>query len=237
MGGNDFRQIWKARENNPHFFRENNPAWDKRIDKKLRSMAKNIKYCATDPEMLEHAEPYFEKVFLFRQPVDFTYQDFRYPDPEEKKPVILHIPTNPWVKGTNYLLKAIEKLEQEKIPFTFKYIRNLTQKEMANALLEADIYVDELLIGGHGVTAVESLAAGKPTITYIREDLLKKYPEDMPIISANPDTIYKELKRLILEPKQRYQIGVASREYAKKYHDIRVVCNDLLKIYKEIGFR
>ena len=235
FGGSDARLISQARKNNPYFYLEENAKYDDKIKRNLESMSKHIKFCATDYEMLGYTSDYFEKSFVFRQPVNLDEIECSYPCLENKVPVVLHAPTNPEVKGTKYVEAAIERLKAEGHSFEYKFVRQLTQQEMYREIAKADIYVDELRVGCHGVTAVETMAAGKPTLTYIREDLIDRFPEDLPIVNVNPDTLYIKLKELLEDVKLRNETGQASRRYVEKYHDVKVVCDDLIQIYKEIG--
>ena len=129
------------------------------------------------------------------------------------------------------MLFRSKNLQQKGLKFNFRMIRQLTQSNFFELLSQCDVYVDQLRCGGHGMTAVESMAMGKPTISYIRDDLVNKYPAELPLVNANPDTIEEVLERLILDAKLRVEIGMASRKYVEKYHDSRVVMQDLAKIY------
>lgn len=237
FGGGDARIISIARKKNPFFYRAADEERDKKTRRWLSSISRNIRYAATDCEMKEYVEPYFEKVFTFRQPLLLDEIQCYLPDKYNTCPVILHIPTIPWAKGTQYVEAAVGRLKSEGLSFDFTMKRQLSQQEVHTELSQCDIYVDELLCGSHGVTAVESMAAGKPTITYIREDLVEKYPPDLPLVNANPDTIYAVLKSLILDAELRHEIGKKSRAYAEKYHSLDVVVSELIQIYKEIGYK
>jgi len=237
-GGGDARIVEKARKNNPYFYREYNPEWDKKVINRLENISKYVHYVATDPEMFEYSYPYFEKVFILKQPVDLDEICLSLPEVKNKNPKILHIPTHPGVKGTKYIEKAVEKLKNEGLSFNYIMMEpNLTQKETRRLISSCDIYADELRCGSYGVTAVEAMASGKPTITYIRDDLLEKYPSDLPLVNANPDNIYKKLKELIKNAEMRHEIGVKSRKYVEKYHSLEVVGPRLLEIYREIGYK
>ena len=235
FGGGDARFIKEARRHNPYFYRPPNWRKDALIKARYLSWSRNIRFAATDPEMVTYAEPYFEKVFTFRQPVNLEVIHACFPSEANNEPVVLHIPTEPVVKGTEYITTAVERLQKKGLKFKFELVRQLTQKEMHNRILNCDIYVDELLCGAHGVTAVEAMAAGKPTITYIRPDLVDKYPPDMPLVNANPDTIEAVLEELIIDARRRHLIGVSSRQYIEKYHDSTLVAQGLVDMYAEIS--
>ena len=236
FGGGDARNIAAARSANPYFYLDPDPARDARTHSYLSAISKRIRFVATDCEMIPYVERYFDHCFIFRQPVDIHEIAFNEPR-TDSAPVVLHVPTHPWAKGTDNIVAAVERLRGEGVALEFRMKRQLTQSELYREISECDIYVDELRCGSHGVTAVETMAAGKPTVTFIRPDLVPSYPSDMPIISANPDTIYNELRHLVCDAALRRDLSYRSRAYAEKYHSVDVVVQDLLAIYREIGWR
>lgn len=234
FGGGDARILEMARAKNPYFYRAADPARDESIRAYLRSISRYIRYVATDCEMVEYVEPYFEKIFIFRQPVDLKRFEFSLPN-TSRPPVFLHVPTEPRVKATEEIVAAFEQLKLEGLKFEFRMKRKLTQVEFYKELSACDVYVDELRCGSYGVTAVEAMAAGKPTVTYIRPDLIDKYPENMPLINANPDTIKDVLRQLIIGAAGRGDTAQRSRAYVERYHDSLIVAQDMLDIYRQIG--
>lgn len=236
FAGSDARLLAKANARNPYFFRPNDAARDAEIHRYLTSISKYIRYAATDCEMAEYVKPYFEKVFTFRQLVDLNEIADTRPR-EDRPPVLLHVPTDTEVKGTSYIVAAVERLRAEGHHFEFRTKRQLTQTALYREIEDCDVYVDELRCGSHGMTAVEAMAAGKATITFIRPDLVEKYPAELPLVNANPDTIYDVLKALISDPGYRIQRSLAGRGYVRKYHDAMVVARDMLDVYQQIGLR
>ncbi|QOY52686.1 hypothetical protein [Candidatus Sulfurimonas baltica] len=235
-GGGDARIISEAANLNPYFYRYEEPLKDKRIRAMLKRLSENGVKIATDPEMATYSRPYFEEIYTFRAPMSFDTIKCIYPDVNNKKPVFLHIPTHQFVKGTVHIKNAFTKLEKEGLEFEFKFLEpNLTQEQVRDEISKCDVYVDELRVGSYGVTAMEALASGKPTMTFIREDLVDKFPSELPFVNTNPDTIYNNLKDLIINPDKRYEIGKKSREYVENYHDVDVVVDDMIKLYRELG--
>lgn len=238
FGGGDIRPIKYTNERNPYFYFKSNSLVgiirDIRHFIRLKSWSYCLDYAIVDPEFYEYMKPYFKKVYIFRQPIGLDEIECKIPDKNNNLPVILHIPTEPVVKGTDLIIDACDKLKKEGFKFEFKLKRQLTQQELYKEIVNCDIYVDELKCGAHGVTAVEAMCAGKPTMTYIRNDLISAYPDDLPLINTNPDTIYNNLKKLLINGELRNEIGLRSREYVEKYHDTKKVCDELIKIYSEI---
>lgn len=236
FAGSDARIISKATAKNPYFFLEKDPVRDARIEKYLSSISKHVRYAATDCEMAEYISPYFEHVFTFRQPA--CLDELKYSIPRvDRPPVFLHVPTDTEVKGTSFIISAIERLRAEGFVFEFRVKRKLTQSELYREISDCDVYIDELRCGSHGVTAVEAMAIGKPTISYIRGDLLSKYPADLPLVNANPDSIYDELKKLVGNPSLREKLSRKGRCYVEKYHELLIVSREMLDVYREIGLK
>lgn len=237
-GGGDARIIGIAREKNPYFYLEPDEKRDKETINKLRFISKYVKNVAADPELSEYSRLFFDKIYILRQPIDLKKILLNIPQRNLDCPRLLHIPTYQNCKGTKYILEAVERLKKEGYNFDFRLMEaDLTQKQTRKRISECDIYVDELRVGSYGMTAVEAMASGKVVITYIRDDLVNEYPEGLPVVNSNPDTVYNNLKNLLEKPELISEIGKKSREYAERYHDTKVVCSQLIDIYKEIGMK
>jgi len=60
------------------------------------------------------------------------------------------------------------------------------------------------------------------------------YPPVLPIINANPDTIEQVLAEWVERPRERYELGLASRAYAERIHDHRAVARRMLDAYETL---
>ena len=155
---------------------------------------------------------------------------------------ILHAPNHTSIKGSEFIEQAIHQLQNEGYLIQYCCIQKRPNEEVLVALQEADIVVDQLILGWHGMFALEAMAFGKPVITHIRPDLLKAYEEmgcleknELPLIDATPTTIYTVLKDLLDNPQTWKTIGKKSRAYVEKYHSIEVVGKYFDKINRSIG--
>lgn len=235
-GGGDARIIEIASKNNPYFFRYNDKTNDERIKKLLRRLSRFGVVVATDPEMEIYMEGFFDKVYPFRAPIDLEELKCVFPNSDSKKPIFLHVPTHPFVKGTVHIKNAFNKLLKEGYEFDLILLEStLTQDELRNKISECDVYVDELRCGSYGYTAIEAAGSGKPTLTFILDQVLKQFPKEIPFVNTNPDTIYDIIKMLIENPEQRREIGIKSRAYVEKYHAVDVVVDNMIQLYRKIG--
>lgn len=205
---------------------------EKEIRHRISTVAKYIETAIVgDCELYEYIQRYFKKVIIIRAALNIQNYRPTIPSLYKKIPLIVHAPSDKKIKGTEYILKAICKLKKE-YNFRIKLIHGLNHEKAKNIYEKADIIVDQLLGGSHGVFSIEAMALGKPVICYIREDLKSKYPEELPIISANPENIYDVLKLLIEDAKFRHELGKKGRAYVEKYHDARKIAGELIKVYE-----
>ncbi|NDC48672.1 MAG: glycosyltransferase family 1 protein [Micrococcales bacterium] len=131
------------------------------------------------------------------------------------------------IKGTEYVIQAVERLKSEEIDVSLVNLSGVASRDMRFHQVQADVIVDQLIYGGYGSTTLEAMALGKPVICYIRPSwktyLTSLYPEwaSCPIISATPETVYLELRKLVVDDQYRHQVGEESRRFAEKFLDVR----------------
>lgn len=152
---------------------------------------------------------------------------------------IVHAPTDRAVKGTKYIIEAVERLKKQGHKFNFTLVENLPNAKAKEIYRTADILIDQLLAGWYGGLAVELMALGKPVIAYIRSEDLKFIPsgmkKDMPVINANPNTIYSVLKKFLTVDKYKLpEIGKKGRSYVERWHDPLKTARMLKQEYEKI---
>ncbi|WP_434644673.1 hypothetical protein [Achromobacter piechaudii] len=188
------------------------------------------------PDLLEFADNAiwlpqplsFEQFDILRQSLNFNTDAGQ----RTKKAVrIAHGPSSRLLKGTIHLEEAIARLRARHLDVELVLVENMSHVDAMQACLDADIIVDQLLIGAYGQFSVEMMALGKPVVCYIRDDLRPLYPADLPILSANPRTIEQVLEGLVNQPESWAKMGEAGLAYARKYHDSFAVAKIALDAY------
>lgn len=208
---------------------------NKTISCKTTKINKRIcKYAYTiifhDDELIPHLPANTSKIFVVPLRIDLDKFIPNYPKENAKTVRIVHAPSSRSVKGTDSILKAVEQLKL-KYNIDLILVENTPQEEAKKIYMTADIIVDQLVIGTYGVFAIEGMALGKPVVTYITEEMKKKFPEELPIISADRSSIYEVLEKLVLDSTLRREIGISSRNYVETYHDYRINAKMLSLIY------
>lgn len=237
--GSDVRLPSVARHFNPYI----NEIYS--VDRKEEDLVRYIKNCAEwipvaivqDIELAQYVKPYYQKIEIVPLPLDLTLPIYRNFSSEieyrnTKKIRILHAPTDRRIKGTQYIIDAIEKLKAKGLDLEFVIIEKMSHSNLLKEIAKADIIVDQLLLGTYGVLALEAMALGKPVICYIADFVREGFPVELPIVSATPETIFDVLTEMI-EGKERLQVlGCEGRKYVETYHDLSTkILPQLLSIY------
>jgi glycosyltransferase involved in cell wall biosynthesis len=79
---------------------------------------------------------------------------------------------------------------------------------------------------------------GKPVMCYLRPEWLEqmraeipRYVDELPVVSATPETVHDVLVDLIEHPEKRAEIGRRGREFAVKWHSAQAAANRFDRIY------
>jgi len=143
---------------------------------------------------------------------------------------ILHAPSRRHLKGTKKVLEAVQKLKDEGYSVELMLIENTPHRVAVEHYKQADIIVDQLLIGWYGMLAQECMALGKPVCVYISEDLLEFTPSN-PLVNTDSSSILDNLKLLIEDPQLRADLGKKGRSYVERIHSSERIARQLMDLY------
>lgn len=154
----------------------------------------------------------------------------------EDGPLVLHAPTHRGVKGTRFVLEAVDKLRSEGVRFRFQLVEGLPRHEARRLFEQADLLIDQLWLGWYGGLAVELMALGRPVVCNIRDDGLKFVPpgmaDELPILRAEPGTLVAVLREwLTVRGGELPALGERSRRFVEKWHDPQDVARGLIEDY------
>ena len=155
------------------------------------------------------------------------------PPSDNPRPLVVHAPSNREKKGTQQVIDACAQLDVE-----LDIVESVPHEEARERYARADIVVDQLRAGWHGVFALESMALGKPVVTHLKPDVVERSAEGfgirVPIVPATSETLVDALRPLVGDPALRREIGAASRAYVEAVHDIDRVADRLLDVYRSL---
>jgi glycosyltransferase involved in cell wall biosynthesis len=164
-------------------------------------------------------------------PVDTREYKFVEPNSQAHKLRVLHAPSSRKIKGTEYVIQAIDKLKKDGYDVELILLENVSHDEVLKQIQLSDVIVDQLILGWYGTFSIEAMCMGKPVLCYINRDLVAKYYQNLPILNTSPEFVYENLIKLIENPECRIKLGIKSRKYVEEIHDSRIVIKKLIEIY------
>jgi len=152
------------------------------------------------------------------------------PPSDRARPVVLHAPSSRERKGTEFVVAACEQLGVD-----LEIVEGLDHREAFERYRRADVIVDQLYAGWYGVFAIEALALGKPVVTFLHEEAVRRTEEafgvEVPIVNATKETLAEALRPLVASAEERQRLGLAGRAYAEEVHDLDRMTDRLLALY------
>ncbi len=143
------------------------------------------------------------------------------------------------IKSTHIYLPLIERMKSAGRDVELIFFKDVPNLTLRYYQAQADIVVDMLSFGWFGGNVREAMMLGKPVVAYVRPHWLQTlrrempaYADELPIVSATPDTAYDIVRDLVDDPGKRAEIGRRSREFALKWHSADVAARRLDEIYR-----
>ncbi len=149
-------------------------------------------------------------------------------------PLIMHAPNHRSVKGTDYLLAAVERLREAGVACKLELLEGVPRGEALCRYQEADIIADQFCIGAFGVFATEGLALGKPVLTYLDQEHLGDPVFNLPLVNTNPENLLRVLAVLLQVPTLRERLGRVGRENVEIYQSIPAMAEVWDQIYRHV---
>jgi glycosyltransferase involved in cell wall biosynthesis len=155
------------------------------------------------------------------------------PLPDNRPVRVVHAPTSRTKKGTDLIVAACAEL-----PVELDVVEDTRHDQAVERYKQADIAVDQLNAGWYGVFAIESMALGKPVVTFLHDEAVRRTEEayglKMPLVPTTKETLAETLRPLVESAEERQRIGRESRAYVERVHDADKVADQLIEIYRSL---
>ena len=167
-------------------------------------------------------------------PPGIDLRDFEPAAPSERaRPLVVHAPSSRGRKGTEHVIAACAQL-----PVDLEIVEGLHHDAARERYRAADMVVDQLNAGWYGLFAIEAMALGKPVLTFLHDEAVRRTEEafglPVPIVRTTKETLVEDLRPLVESPEERRRVGAASRAYVERVHDIDRVADRLLEVYARL---
>ena len=157
----------------------------------------------------------------------YPYSGADFPEPELRRGEglrVLHLATNPILKGTPLIREAIEGRGVE-----LRVLEKVDKASADAALGACDVLIDQVGLGWYGYQAIEALARGVPVVCRLDPKEWQRHvgrpPEACGFIAAGVEELGDAVERL-RDPELRREIGRAGQKFVADVHDpVTVVRN------------
>lgn len=141
-----------------------------------------------------------------------------------RRPVVLHAPSNPRLKGTSLIEEVLGRLHDEGA-IAFRRLTGVPHAQMPAALAAADVVVDQIVLGNPGVLLAEAAAAGRVVVAHLNPDVrarmaaLDPAGEEPPVVEADPDTLEQVMRDIVGDRTAYREIAARGPAWARRNHD------------------
>lgn len=140
------------------------------------------------------------------------------------RPVVLHAPSNPRLKGTAVIDRVLGELESAG-RLEYRRLEGVLHETMLAAVADADVVIDQIVLGNPGVLLAETMAAGRVAVAHlsdgVRAAMQAADPEHEapPVIEADPKTLRDAVERLLEDREGAAELASRGPAWATRNHD------------------
>lgn len=144
------------------------------------------------------------------------------PPMQRERPIVVHAPSNPRLKGSAVIEAAMTELSEKGL-VEYRGLVGVPHARMPAALAAADIVVDQLVMGLYGVAACEAMAAGRLVVSYVgnpvREHVRRHTGYDVPVVEADPENVADVVAGLVANREMAQQRAARGPAFVRAVHD------------------
>jgi hypothetical protein len=140
---------------------------------------------------------------------------------ERAKPVLLHVPSNPLLKGTAAIDEIAGRLADRGL-VEYRRLEEVAVEAMPDLVRDADIVFDQLTLGLYGVQATEAMAAERVVLGYVGDRIRGRLPEPLPVVEVTEKTAEEAVERLLDDRDAARELAGRGRPFVERFHDGRL---------------
>ena len=143
---------------------------------------------------------------------------------ERDRPVVLHAPSNPRLKGGEQVREQMEALAARGL-IDYRPMTGVPHDRMAEVIQGADVVLDQFALGATGVLAAEAMAAGRLVLAHVaghvRDAMTELDGTPPPVLEATPDDVGEVVAAVAADPASYRDLAAQGPGWARRNHDGR----------------
>jgi hypothetical protein len=142
------------------------------------------------------------------------------PGPEpllSERPVVLHVPSNPLLKGSARIDEVLADLDARGA-ITYRRADKVAPAAMPDLVRSVDVLVDQVGMSLYGVQAAQGMAAGRLVVAQVGDRLRSRLPEELPVLETDPDRLAETMEQVLDDREAARRLAAAGPGYAARVH-------------------
>ena len=145
---------------------------------------------------------------------------------ERRRPVVLHAPSNPRLKGTAVVEEVLTGMQQRGL-VEYRRLAGVPHTEIARFVADADVVVDQVVLGNPATLAAETWAAGRLLVAHlpdrVRERMTAADPGGAPVpaLEADAGSFAEVMAEVAAHPERFRELAAGGPGFARRNHDGR----------------
>jgi len=136
---------------------------------------------------------------------------------ERARPVVVHAPSSPMLKGSALIDRVLGELAREGV-LEYRRLDGIPSAFVGDFLREADVVVDQVVLGNPGVLAAEAMAAGRLVIAHLSAAVRERFPVEIPVVEATPDLLEDVLRAVCADRTHFRSVAAAGPAFTAAVH-------------------
>jgi hypothetical protein len=137
---------------------------------------------------------------------------------ERPRPVVVHVPSNPFLKGSHLVDGPLQEMSDRGL-IEYRRLEGLPPDEVPAVVADADVVLDQFVLGLYSVMAVQGMFAGRLVVAHVAEHVRARVPGELPVVEATADDVVAVLEQ-VLDDRDRYRaVAQDGLAYARRVHD------------------
>lgn len=141
-----------------------------------------------------------------------------------RTPVVAHAPSQRWLKGTDHIEPMLRRLADEGV-IEYRQVLGVPHDTMPQFYADADIVVDQMVLGIYGVAACEAMASGRIVMSHVgdftRAAVRERTGWELPVHESTIESLEADLRRAAAEPESFEALRKAGPDFVDAVHDGR----------------
>jgi hypothetical protein len=141
-----------------------------------------------------------------------------HPVLERPRPVVVHVPSNPFLKGSHLVDGPLQEMSDRGL-IEYRRLEGVPPEQMPAVVADADIVLDQFVLGLYSVMAVQGMFAGRLVVAHVADRVRARVPGELPIVEAGPQDVVAVLERVLDDRDAARATAAAGLTYARQVHD------------------